>query len=116
MSTFVSVLDLFKIGIGLSSSHTVGPMRAARRFATALADRNLLERVGRLRIDLYGSLGATGKGHGSNKAIVLGLSGDEPDTVDVESIDDKLRAVRESGKIAVLGRTVVPFLEPNDLH
>ena len=80
----LSAFDLFKIGIGPSSSHTVGPMRAARQFALRLRDSGLLERVARVAVTLYGSLGATGKGHGSDKAILLGLSGHEPDSVDVE--------------------------------
>ena len=71
----VSVFDLFKIGIGPSSSHTVGPMRAAYMFATALASDGLLDRVTRVRAELFGSLGATGHGHGSVKAVVLGLAG-----------------------------------------
>ena len=77
----VSTFDLFKIGIGPSSSHTVGPMRAARLFALRLQDAGLLARVHRVKVDLYGSLGATGKGHGSDKAVLLGLLGHAPDTV-----------------------------------
>ena len=78
----VSVFDLFSIGIGPSSSHTVGPMRAAGRFARHLADDGLLPNVARVRIELYGSLGATGAGHGTPGAVVLGLEGSEPETVD----------------------------------
>ena len=73
-----SVFDLFKIGIGPSSSHTVGPMKAARLFAQSLADDGLLDRVHAVRSELYGSLGATGKGHGSDKAVLLGLQGETP--------------------------------------
>src|SRR5687767_14349415 len=83
----VSVFDIFKIGIGPSSSHTVGPMRAARRFAQRLVDDGLLPRVTGVRAELYGSLGFTGKGHGSDKAVILGLEGEEPDTVDVDQVD-----------------------------
>ena len=90
----LSVFDLFKIGIGPSSSHTVGPMRAARQFAVRLRDAQLLERVARISVTLYGSLGATGKGHGSDKAILLGLSGHEPDTVDVEAIAGIVERIR----------------------
>ena len=82
----LSVFDLFKIGIGPSSSHTVGPMRAARQFAARLRDAGLAGRVARIAVMLYGSLGATGKGHGTDKAILLGLSGHEPDSVDVDAI------------------------------
>jgi L-serine dehydratase len=72
----ISVFDLFKIGVGPSSSHTVGPMRAARMFACGLKDSGLLTRVARVTAELYGSLGATGKGHGSDKAVLLGLEGE----------------------------------------
>ncbi len=77
----VSVFDLFKIGIGPSSSHTVGPMKAARMFALGLEEHGHLSRTAEVRVELYGSLGATGKGHGSDKAVVLGLEGDEPHSV-----------------------------------
>jgi glycine cleavage system protein P-like pyridoxal-binding family len=100
----ISVFDLFKIGIGPSSSHTVGPMRAARLFALRLQHDGLLPRVQRIKADLYGSLGATGKGHGSDKAVLLGLLGHEPDTVDVEAIPALLKAVRDSGRLKLPAR------------
>ena len=78
----ISAFDLFKIGIGPSSSHTVGPMRAAAMFAQSLGDDGLLGQVTGIRAELFGSLGATGHGHGSVKAVVLGLSGEQPETVD----------------------------------
>ena len=78
----VSVFDLFKIGIGPSSSHTVGPMRAAYRFVQELAAGGKLERTARVVIDLYGSLALTGRGHGTDRAIMLGLSGETPDRID----------------------------------
>ncbi len=112
----VSVFDLFKIGIGPSSSHTVGPMRAARLFALRLAHDGLLERTARVRSQLYGSLGATGKGHGSDKAVLLGLSGFEPDTVDVDAVPALLAAIRGSGRLALLGRHGVAFVEKDDLE
>ena len=111
----VSAFDLFKIGIGPSSSHTVGPMRAARLFAERLSNEAVLARTAKLRIELYGSLGATGKGHGSDKAVLLGLSGHEPDTVDVNQIAAYLDAIRESGRLNLLGRQSVPFDEKADL-
>src|ERR1041384_4209746 len=92
----LSVFDLFKIGIGPSSSHTVGPMRAARLFAARLRDAALLNRVARVTVSLYGSLGATGKGHGSDKAILLGLSGHEPDSVEVDSIPIIVEKIRST--------------------
>ena len=111
----VSVFDLFKIGIGPSSSHTVGPMRAARLFALRLAHESLLERVARVRAELYGSLGATGKGHGSDKAVLLGLQGEEPDKVDVDAIDALLVRVRAERRLVLLQQHAVAFDERNDL-
>ena len=111
----VSVFDLFKIGIGPSSSHTVGPMRAARLFALRLEHEGLLARTARVQVSLYGSLGATGKGHGSDKAVLLGLLGHEPDTVDVEAVPALLAAVRGGQRLALLGRHEIAFAEKDDL-
>ncbi len=111
----VSVFDLFKIGIGPSSSHTVGPMRAARLFALRLEHDGLLDRTARVLSQLYGSLGATGKGHGSDKAVLLGLAGHEPDTVDVDAVPALLAALRKAGRLALLGRHDVTFSEKDDL-
>ena len=112
----VSVFDLFKIGIGPSSSHTVGPMRAARLFALRLASEGLLPQTTRVRCQLYGSLAATGKGHGSDKAVLLGLAGHEPDTVDVDAIPHLLAAVRQQSRLSLLGRHEVAFAERDDLQ
>ena len=114
--SFISVLDLFKIGIGPSSSHTVGPMRAARRFAAALEESGLLPRVARIQADLYGSLGATGKGHGTDKAVILGLQGYEPDTVEADRVEVYLQAARTSGAIEVLGRHAISFNDAQDIR
>lgn len=111
----VSVFDLFKVGIGPSSSHTVGPMRAARLFALRLAERALLRRTARVTVALYGSLGATGKGHGSDKAVLLGLAGHEPDSVEIESVPALLAAIRSEGRLALLGRHPIAFAEKTDL-
>ncbi len=111
----VSVFDLFKIGIGPSSSHTVGPMRAARLFATGLQQDDVLTRCARVRCDLYGSLGATGKGHGSDKAVLLGLSGHEPDTVDVEAIAPLLKTIRDEARLPLPQGVSVAFDEKRDL-
>ncbi len=110
----VSVFDLFKIGIGPSSSHTVGPMRAARTFGLRLQHDGLLDRVARVQVILYGSLGATGKGHGSDKAVLLGLAGHEPDTVDVEAIPALLDGIR-AGDLNLVGQHKVAFDEAKDL-
>ena len=111
----LSVFDLLKIGIGPSSSHTVGPMRAALEFATGLKRAGLLERVHAVKSELYGSLGATGKGHGSDKAVLLGLEGDAPDTVDTESVDARLKAMRENRRIKLLGSHEIEFREKEHL-
>jgi L-serine dehydratase len=100
----ISVFDLFSIGIGPSSSHTVGPMRAARTFAAGLADDGLLGSVARVRVELFGSLGATGHGHGSDRAVILGLEGELPETVETATVRDRATAVRESGQVTLLGR------------
>src|SRR6187549_1569328 len=109
----LSVFDLFKIGIGPSSSHTVGPMRAARLFAERLQTSSV--QAARISVTLYGSLGATGKGHGTDKAILLGLSGHEPDTVDVEAIAGIIQRIRESGRLQLAGGREVAFDERRDL-
>ncbi|HEX9053241.1 MAG TPA: L-serine ammonia-lyase [Anaeromyxobacter sp.] len=109
------VFDLFKIGIGPSSSHTVGPMRAARAFAAALEEKGLLERTRRVRVQLFGSLGATGRGHGTDRAIVLGLLGETPDGVDVDDVPRRLGAVAGAGRLALLGRREIAFREAEDL-
>jgi L-serine dehydratase len=111
----VSVFDLFKIGIGPSSSHTVGPMRAARMFALRLDHDGLLGATARVRALLYGSLGATGKGHGSDKAVLLGLAGHEPDTVDVDAIPALLQAIRGERGLCLLGTRPIAFVEKTDL-
>ncbi len=111
----VSVFDLFKIGIGPSSSHTVGPMRAARLFALRLQHDGHLAATARVTARLYGSLGATGKGHGSDKAVLLGLAGHEPDTVDVDAIPALLQDLRTQGLLHLPGGHAVRFNEKTDL-
>ena len=111
----VSVFDLFKIGIGPSSSHTVGPMRAARLFARHLQHSGLLARTARVQSHLYGSLGATGKGHGTDKAVLLGLCGHEPDSVDVDAVPALLTALREAAALPLMGLHSVAFNEKIDL-
>ncbi|MDI1257720.1 L-serine ammonia-lyase [Aquabacterium sp.] len=111
----LSVFDLFKVGIGPSSSHTVGPMRAARLFASRLAADGLLPGTARLTAELFGSLGATGKGHGSDKAVLLGLLGHEPDTVDVDAIPGWLAEVQQTQALPVLGHHSVMFDAKQDL-
>jgi len=107
----ISVFDLFSIGIGPSSSHTVGPMRAARAFATGLSDDGVAPRVGRVRVELFGSLGATGLGHGTERAVILGLAGETPERVDVASIGPRVAAVRDSGRLWLLGERAIAFTD-----
>jgi L-serine dehydratase len=111
----ISVFDLFKVGIGPSSSHTVGPMRAARTFAAALKADGTLAHVTRVRAELFGSLGATGHGHGSDRAVILGLAGEDPETVDTATIADRVAAVRQAGTLALLGTHEVEFDADRDL-
>ena len=116
----ISVFDLFSIGIGPSSSHTVGPMRAARIFAGRLKSEGLLAQTTRVRAELFGSLGATGHGHGTPKAVMLGLQGEAPASVNVDAADAAVAEVRATGRLRLLGRDLgdahaIAFHEPDDL-
>ncbi|HET7675309.1 MAG TPA: serine dehydratase beta chain, partial [Gammaproteobacteria bacterium] len=111
----ISIFDLFKVGIGPSSSHTVGPMRAARQFLLDLQERSLLGTAARVMVELYGSLALTGKGHGTDRAILLGLSGETPDGVDPDGIPALLENIRGSGRIRLLGGPEIDFAEAGDL-
>jgi len=111
----ISVFELFKIGIGPSSSHTVGPMRAALTFATRLKELGLLAQTQTVKAELYGSLGATGKGHGSDKAVLLGLQGEAPDLVDTGTVAAKLEAIRSSKRLNLLGEKQIVFIESEQL-
>lgn len=112
----ISVFDIFKIGIGPSSSHTVGPMRAARQFAVKLDVCGLLPEVANVSVALYGSLGATGKGHGSDKAVMLGLEGEMPDCIDPEIIPGRLAVIRETGRLKLLSQHSIVFNEREHLQ
>ena len=105
----ISVFDLFKVGIGPSSSHTVGPMKAAGMFAEGLRDDGLMPQVRTVRVSLYGSLGLTGPGHGSDKAVLLGLEGERPATVDVDAVPARLEAIRRRGTVRLLGEHEIAF-------
>ncbi|AQT77978.1 L-serine ammonia-lyase [Mycolicibacterium litorale] len=105
----VSVFDLFSIGIGPSSSHTVGPMRAAARFTARLTASGRLDTVARVRVELYGSLGATGAGHGTIGAVVLGLAGADPETVDPGRVDALVQSVRDEHRLPLAGLRQIPF-------
>ena len=111
----LSVFDLFKIGIGPSSSHTVGPMKAAAMFARRLAKAGQISQVARIEARLYGSLGATGKGHGTDTAIMLGLGGLMPDSIDPDTIDSRIRQIREDASLLLNGEQRMVFKERSDI-
>jgi len=112
----VSVFDLFKIGIGPSSSHTVGPMRASARFVSRwLDERGILDQVTRVRGELFGSLAHTGRGHGTDKAVLCGFEGEWPDKIDPDSIPARLERIRAAKKIRLLGKHEIAFDEKTDL-
>jgi L-serine dehydratase len=112
----ISVFDLFTIGIGPSSSHTVGPMRAARCFAEVLADGKILTATEGVHIELYGSLGATARGHGTLTAVILGLEGARPENIDPDTVPARIAAVRDSGQVRLLGRYTIAFQEEKHIE
>ncbi|HEY5711149.1 MAG TPA: L-serine ammonia-lyase [Allosphingosinicella sp.] len=111
-----SAFDLFKIGVGPSSSHTMGPMTAACRFVERLAEDGLMERTARVTVDLYGSLALTGKGHATDRAILLGLGGERPDRIDPDAADRTIAGIRESGHIKLGGTHDIAFDEARDVR
>jgi L-serine dehydratase len=113
---FVSAFDLFKIGLGPSSSHTVGPMRAALRFVHELAADGKLDLTERVGVDLYGSLALTGRGHGTDRAVLLGLSGEAPDRIDPDAVEDKVHRIRAQQSLRLDGRREIRFREQEDLR
>ncbi|GLI27849.1 L-serine dehydratase [Agromyces rhizosphaerae] len=115
MRTVLSALDMFSIGIGPSSSHTVGPMRAARLFVDGLAADGRLDEVARVRVELYGSLGATGRGHGSDAAVILGLLGEHPETVDTATVGARVARIAEEGALRLGGIREIVFRPAEDV-
>jgi L-serine dehydratase len=111
----LSVFDVFKVGIGPSSSHTMGPMRSAQEFATALKRDGLLARTAQIAVRLYGSLALTGVGHGTDRAVLAGLEGALPETVDPDGLEAMVARIRTSGRIRLLGEHEIPFDEPMQL-
>lgn len=111
----ISVFNLFSIGIGPSSSHTVGPMRAARQFASNLEQEKLLLKVDRVRVDLYGSLALTGKGHGTDLAVLLGLEGETPEGIDPNQVHPKVETIRSTHRLNLMGKRSVVFDESKEL-
>ena len=111
----VSAFELFKIGIGPSSSHTVGPMVAGRRFVQLLIDEGFFAQTTRVRAEMFGSLGVTGRAHGSTKAVLLGLEGETPRDVKVETIPGRLAAINEGGRLILMGEKQVTYNPREDL-
>src|SRR5215813_6591415 len=111
----LSVFDIFKVGIGPSSSHTMGPMRAAREFVFGLKRDGLLQRTAQIAVRLYGSLALTGVGHGTDRAVLAGLEGAEPESVDPDSIEPALQRIRTTGRLRLLGEHEIAFDEPMQL-
>ena len=111
----ISVFDLFTIGIGPSSSHAIGPMRAARRFVDRLRDTGALERCAQVEVRLYGSLALTGKGHGTDKAIMLGLEGATPEKIDPDEVEPRIAAIRSSGRLKLADGPAIPWDESSHL-
>ncbi|MFY1574132.1 L-serine ammonia-lyase [Verrucosispora sp. WMMD703] len=111
----ISVFDLFSVGIGPSSSHTVGPMRAARTFVAGLKADGLLTGTARVRAELFGSLGATGHGHGSDRAVLLGLAGEEPETVDTDGVEALVSRIRAEHRLCLSGTHEIDFDPDRDL-
>jgi L-serine dehydratase len=111
----ISAFDLYKVGIGPSSSHTVGPMRAAHAFVTRLQSDGLLARTARVRAEMFGSLGATGHGHGTVKAVVLGLEGEQPDRVDTTTAEPRVATVRATGVLRLGGKHEIAFALDDDV-
>ncbi|MDN3523320.1 L-serine ammonia-lyase, partial [Halomonas ramblicola] len=112
----ISIFDLFKIGVGPSSSHTVGPMQAACDFVGELKERDLLTRVARLEVQLYGSLSATGIGHGTDRAVIMGLMGERPDRIDPDIIAPGIAALRETATLRLDHRHEVSFVWERDMQ
>ncbi|MFB5945748.1 L-serine ammonia-lyase [Albibacterium profundi] len=111
----ISVFDILKIGVGPSSSHTLGPWRAAQRFLVRLEEEDLLRNVEQLQIHLYGSLAKTGHGHGTDIAVALGINGDDPVTIDVNQINPTIEYIKSNKKISLGGKQTIPFSFKDDI-
>lgn len=116
MEECISVFDMLKIGVGPSSSHTLGPWRAAERFLHELRDRNLLAQVQEVTVDLYGSLSLTGKGHATDLAVMLGLSGQDPEYIPVDQIDSIIQTIRDTHQLQLANAYAIPFQPDTHIH
>ena len=115
MEECISVFDMLKIGVGPSSSHTLGPWRAAERFLGELRNKSIIQSVNKIKVDLYGSLSLTGKGHATDLAIVLGLSGQDPEYIPVQNIDTIIAAIKEIGILKLGNEIEIPFFFEEDI-
>src|SRR6478736_8985882 len=115
MEERISVFDMLKIGVGPSSSHTLGPWRAAERFLKELRDKNLIEKTIRVKVDLYGSLSLTGKGHATDLAVMLGLSGQDPEYIPVQNIDGIIKSIENTNEIHLGNQVQIPFYILQDI-
>ena len=115
MEECISVFDMLKIGVGPSSSHTLGPWRAAERFLKELHEENILEKTVRIRVDLYGSLSLTGKGHATDSAIMLGLSGQDPEYIPIENISKIIKEIENKNEIYLANKIEIPFYFLQDI-
>jgi len=115
MEECISVFDMLKIGVGPSSSHTLGPWRAAARFLSELRAENILQKVIRVKVDLYGSLSLTGKGHATDLAVMLGLSGQDPEYIPVQDIAGIIKTIEHNNKIKLGNEHLIPFFFLQDI-
>ena len=115
MEECISVFDMLKIGVGPSSSHTLGPWRAAERFLKELKDNNSFQKTNRIQVDLYGSLSLTGKGHATDFAVMLGLSGQDPEFIPIENISKITKSITENDQIILGNELNIPFISNQDL-
>src|SRR5436190_24238083 len=115
MEERISVFDMLKIGVGPSSSHTLGPWRAAERFLKELRDKNLIQNVNRVKVDLYGSLSLTGKGHATDLAVMLGLSGQDPEYIPVDAIDSIIEDIKRNGELLLDNEFKIHFNIVSDI-
>ena len=115
MEECISVFDMLKIGVGPSSSHTLGPWRAAERFLSELQTENLFDKITRVKVDLYGSLSLTGKGHATDFAIMLGLSGQDPEYIPIENISKITKSITTNDQILLGNEITIPFKLTQDI-
>ena len=115
MEECISVFDMLKIGVGPSSSHTLGPWRAAERFLDELKEKELLKQVATIKVELYGSLSLTGKGHATDYAVLLGLSGQDPEYIPIQDIEGIVKSIQESHQLKLANTLLLPFNPETDI-